>query len=428
MLQLESILGKKKFAILTLGCKVNQSESESLYSALVSLGLVHSDAFLDAELVFINTCAVTKEAEAKTRKAVRKALKSGASAVVVMGCASELVKESIASERKNKEVEVWFLSNSEKKKLIYSLESTASSSSTDQSFYHFRTRAFVKIQDGCNQRCSYCIVPFVRGREESLGKELIFKRLQKIQEQGIKEVVLTGIHLGRYSQNLNRKKYGLADLLKDIARNFDFRIRLSSIDVFEIDERLLEVLYELKPKVCPHFHVPLQSGSDRILKLMRRPYTSSYFLERIEELKKIDGIVAVSTDVMVGFPSETEEDFEKTVELVEEVGFMKLHVFRYSRRPGTEALNLGPQVEEQVKKEREAVLLEASRKLSDKFKRMLDGKTAHALIERKVGPFWVGKTEYYVDVKISTPVKQNEVYKVKIKYDGKSDVFGEVME
>ncbi|MCX7832295.1 MAG: tRNA (N(6)-L-threonylcarbamoyladenosine(37)-C(2))-methylthiotransferase MtaB [Actinobacteria bacterium] len=417
-------IGNKSFSIITLGCKVNQAESEELYSALVELGYSFRSDLNDASIVFINTCAVTSEAEAKTRKAIRKAIRSGAKSVFVLGCASKLVESEFFEFISQSDVELLFLNNSEKMKLIRELKSESMLTNQSKPVKRIRTRAFVKLQDGCNQSCSYCIVPSLRGREVSEDREEILRLLERLQYSGVKEVVLTGVHLGRYR---HQKGYGLADLLKDIARNFKFRIRLSSIDVYEITNELIQTMVDFKGRICPHLHVPLQSGSNRILKLMRRPYTAEFYVEKLKEVEKALGLVAFSTDVMVGFPTETESDFQETLNVAEEIGFMRMHIFRYSERPNTEASLLEPKVDACEKKQREKILLDLTEKLGNEFKNKISGKTAFALVEEESKGCFIGKTEYYLDVKILSPVLLNEIYKVKINYVN-GELYGEVIQ
>lgn len=416
----------KKFSIITLGCRVNQAESQELHIALRAAGHISSGTLYDSDIVFVNTCAVTQEAEAKTRKTVRRAVRSGASLIVVMGCASEMVKKQMEGEIETSGPAVVFLNNESKLELIKLLAERTAQQQSSGSYPMPRTRAFVKIQDGCNQRCSYCVVPALRGNEYSVEKAEILRKLELLEMNGVKEIVLTGIHLGRYEFYECGRKYGLSDLLREITERFNFRVRLSSIDIFELDEELIETVSELRDRICPHFHIPLQSGSNRILRMMKRPYTVEYFLSRIAKIREKIGLVALSTDVMVGFPGETEEDFAKTVEAIQKAEFMKLHVFRFSKRPGTVASDMANQVDEITKRMREKVLLEMSENLGDSFRRKLDGLAANVLIERKKGNFYLGKTEYYADVKISSPVKIGEIYRVKINYD-EGELFGEVL-
>lgn len=413
----------KTFSIVTLGCKVNQSESDMLYSGLLKKGYIYLFEPDKADIVFVNTCAVTKEAEAKTRKIVRRALKSSAKTVAVIGCAAPLVKEKLLEEA-NENLNLIFLDNREKQEFLNWIEKSRPEEPALKNFPRLRTRAFVKIQDGCNRRCTYCIVPLLRGKEVSVPKEEIFKRLKELEEKSVKEIVLTGVHLGKYKGD--EKNYGLAELLTDIASKFSFRVRLSSLDVFEISEKLIKTIAELKGVVCPHFHIPLQSGSNRILELMNRPYTREQYLEKIEKLKEVEEIVAFSTDVMVGFPTETKEDFLQTVDVIQKTGFMKLHVFRYSERPGTEATLFEPKVSESEKKKREKELIALSEKLTEDFKKKLCGRVAHALIEEEENGHYIGKTEFYLDVKISQPVEKNNIYKVKISYED-GELIGEVV-
>lgn len=422
---IEFLKPQTRFFLLTLGCKVNQSESEELSYALKEAGLQAASSMAKADIVFVNSCAVTSEAEAKTRKAARRALKAGAAAVAVLGCAADFSREKLKPGPEFKGRKLFFIDNKQKKELINQVKNTLLKEKPLLPYSGLRTRAFVKIQDGCNQKCSYCIVPFVRGNEASVSHHEVLHKLELLENLGVKEVVLTGVHLGRY-RSPDDSRYDLPVLLEEIASKFSFRIRLSSIDVFELSDRLIKTAANLRPKVCPHFHIPLQSGSDRILKLMRRPYSSSYFLEKIEAIKKESGTVALSTDVMVGFPTETEEDFQLTIRTVEAAGFMKLHVFRYSERPGTPAAALFPGVPAKAAREREEVLLEISDRLKDKFLKTLDGLKAEALVEDVENGIATGKTEYYVDVKITSRVEINQLYQVKIKYRN-GELIGEVI-
>jgi threonylcarbamoyladenosine tRNA methylthiotransferase MtaB len=238
-------------------------------------------------------------------------------------------------------------------------------------------------------------------------------------------VVLTGVHLGRYKAP-DRKNYYLSSLLREIMEIGGVRIRLSSIDVFEISEDLVETAAEFNPSICPHFHIPLQSGSNRILKKMKRPYTAESFLKTVEMIRERINPVAISTDVMVGFPGETDEDFRETVELIKAARFMRIHTFRYSKRPGTEAAEFIDQVSEETKKLRETEIINLSRELENDFKRELNGRIANVLIEKNTGGFSSGRTEYYVDVKIKEQLEKGSIYSVKLNYS-EGELYGEVL-
>lgn len=362
------------------------------------------------QLLIVNTCAVTAEAQAKSRKAVRRLVRRlRPEQVMVIGCAAELLKEEL-------EIDAQFLPHKQKLEYMEKLKNTAGK---EFSLASGRSRAFLKIQDGCNQACSYCIVPSLRGPEVSYPADEIMRRLKKLEAVGYREVVLTGVHLGRYRYDgLN-----LASLLRQAAASFSGRIRLSSIDVFEIDDELIDTLVELRGKVCPHLHIPLQSGSDRILRLMRRPYTSSGFLETVEKIRSKFTKVALSTDVMVGFPGETDKDFEATVEVVGKAGFMRLHVFRFSSRPGTPAAEMEQTVEHRVIEEREHRLIELGKKLEEEFMKSLEGEELQVLVERAGR----GRSEYYVEVEVPRSLERGKIYHIRARYeDGK--LKGEVLE
>lgn len=406
---------ERSFYIHTLGCKVNQAESEKIASIFLSSGYEFNENVCD--IVILNTCAVTSEAESKSRKILRRLIRCMKPRLVfVIGCASKMIIESI-NEIGNEVIIV--IPPSLKKDFIENLERVFS---VDSSFYTGRrTRAFLKIQDGCNRRCAYCIVPFLRGNEVSVSISEVLKEAEKLNAEGVKEVVLTGVHLGRY-------RFGdsnLAFLLETLAKKFDFRIRLSSIDVEDINEDLVKTAFELGERFCPHFHIPLQSGSNKILKAMKRPYTAEYFLRKVEFIRSIFEEVALSTDVMVGFPGETDIDFQKTVDLINQAEFMRLHVFRFSKRPGTEAEKMTDSVPVQLTKERENYLINLSKTLENDFKKKLNGRVLNVLVEKTDGNSSFGRSEYYVDVICPTKYVRGEIVKVKAKYDNET-IVGEV--
>ncbi len=410
-------LKKKRgnFYIHTLGCKVNQAESEKIASILIAYGYEFERKPCD--VLFLNTCAVTSEAESKSRKVLHRLIRElQPEYVYIIGCASELVIESFAGLRKEN---IFFVSPSLKSDFIRNLEDALR---VESSFYTGRrTRAFLKIQDGCNRKCAYCIVPLLRGKENSVSFKEVLKEAEKLENEGVKEIVLTGVHLGRYAFD----DCDLSLLLKMLGQRFNFRIRLSSIDVEDVTDRLIRTAYELGERFCPHFHIPVQSGSDRILKAMRRTYTGSYFLKRIELIRKVFDNVALSTDVMVGFPGEDESDFQKTVYLINEAKFMRLHVFHFSKRPGTEAEKMTEIIPFSIVKKREKHLLNLSKKIEDDFKRELDGRRLNVLIEKTTGTSSLGRSEYYIDVVCPLSLSRGTIVKLKAKYNN-GTIVGEV--
>lgn len=404
----------KTFKISTLGCKVNQTESEILASLLSKKGLNMSEK---PELVIVNTCAVTSEAEAKSRKRVRKlARKYNPKRIMILGCASEL----IAGDIKNTvEEDTVFLPQSRKKDLIKNLENTIGERALG--YTGRRSRAFLKVQDGCNRRCSYCIVPLLRGNEVSISDAEIVERAKRINAKGVNELVLTGIHLGRF-------RYGEVDLpalIRKILDNTSARIRLSSIDVEDVTERLIEMVKD-EQRVCSHFHIPLQSGSKKILNEMGRPYTPESYLNTIYLIKSKIKPVALSTDVMVGFPGESNKDYKNTLRVIKEAGFMRLHVFRFSPRPGTKAYQRKDRVEHEKVKKREKRLLKLGRKLEVKFKENLSGEEMQLLIEKHKNEFSIGRSDYYLKAMVRDRLETGSLVNVKVRYD-KENLIGEVL-
>ncbi|MGB9678315.1 MAG: MiaB/RimO family radical SAM methylthiotransferase, partial [Candidatus Ratteibacteria bacterium] len=312
-----------KVCFITYGCKVNQAESQRWEKRLRLRGYTITTNPEEAEIWIINTCAVTHKAEVQSRQIINKAKKLGKKAFVT-GCYVELCRPK---ESENLKV---FL-NSEKDNIINNLKPLDKT----ETLNILRHRAIVKIQDGCNQYCSYCIVPYLRGKPRSYRFEEILKEINDYTAMGIKEIVLSGINIGLYGEDLENKM-SLNGLLKIILKKTSgFRIRLSSIEVNHIDDEFVEIISD--HRICKHLHIPLQHGSDRILKLMNRPYDSTQFCGIIEKILKKYPKLSIGTDIIVGFPSETEEDFKKTLELIEKTEFSYLHVFSYSKRPFTKA-------------------------------------------------------------------------------------------
>ncbi|MBI5632053.1 MAG: tRNA (N(6)-L-threonylcarbamoyladenosine(37)-C(2))-methylthiotransferase MtaB [Nitrospirae bacterium] len=324
----------KKVALLTLGCRVNQSESAVIEGTLRRHGVSIVGLEDNPDYCIINTCTVTGKSDSGSRYLIRRAAKTNAH-VIVTGCFSQLKQSEVSRLQGVCEV----VPNSDKEKIIsrvlgygvnpvYSLQD--------------RARPYLKVQDGCNFSCTYCAVPMARGRSRSLPMDEVVKRASDIVEQGYHEIVLTGIHLGSYGQDLFPKT-SLARLISKILSSTSlFRIRLSSIEINEIDDELIELLGD--PRICKHLHLPLQSGSDLILKLMNRNYTGKTFRKKLLHLSGISSDIAFGTDVIVGFPAEEHREFMLTHEMIKELPFAYVHTFPYSPRSGTLAANLKPQI------------------------------------------------------------------------------------
>lgn len=368
-------------AIFTLGCKVNQCDSAAMAESLRAHGHQIVSADSSADIYIINTCVVTGRTEAQSRQLIRRVLRAQPdSRVVVTGCYAQISPHEIAAvsdrvhiagNREKDDMPAFistFLVAEGRTCAVADMRRETRFTTAACSRFLERTRAFLKIQDGCNSRCSYCVVPAARGASRSLPPQEVHARLARLAQAGYREVVLTGIHLGAYGLDLEPQA-GIAKLLESLETTEGFRhlrIRLSSIEPTELTDELISVIVR-SPLVCHHVHVPLQSGDAGVLKRMGRPYSPAFFVERISRLSAAIADVTIGIDVIAGFPGETEAQFQHTVELVQQIPAGYLHVFPYSRRPGTAASLFNPQVPERTKKERVAVL----RHLSDAKKHRL---------------------------------------------------------
>ncbi len=369
--------------LVTLGCKVNQYETQYVKETLEANGYIEAGDGQQADLCIVNTCTVTAEGDAKSRQAVRRLHQAQPRAgIVVMGCYATRDPDAVA--RLPGVVKVV----ADKTRLVEELapfgvlHSIAGITRFDD-----HQRAFVKVQDGCLLNCSYCIIPHVRPSLRSRTPEEIVAEVERLIDNGYREIVLTGIHLGHYGIDLCRGKAKsqwcrLWHLLQRLAElPGDFRIRLSSLEAAEARDDLVRVLAE-QPRICPHLHLCLQSGSDRILARMKRRYRSGGFLERCRRIRAALDLPAFSTDVIIGFPGETDADFEATCRVVREVGFARIHVFSYSRREGTAAADWDESVPLAVVAERRARLLEIERETAEAYCRSLLGRRLDVLVER----------------------------------------------
>jgi len=426
---------KKGFFIKTLGCKVNQVESACLHERLSELGFIPTSEE-SAEVLILNSCAVTEKAVSETKKVVRSWIKRKPKLIVLTGCAVISNKEDFLrlSERfdfKN------LLLLGQRAKLNPShitayleapvndlpkfLEDEEEGLPVLKNFYN-RSRAFLKIQDGCSSFCSYCIVPYTRGPSRSYPLSQVLEQARLFIQQGYREIVITGIHIGMWGKDLNPRS-SLARLLEKLEEeieqaNVKVLLRLSSVEVTEFDKDLFSYLKGSK-HICPHFHVPLQSGSNRILKLMNRHYTREEYIEKLEELKELFPYATFGADVIVGFPTETEEDFAQTFEVVEKSPLNWLHVFPYSPRPGTPAEKMKERVPETVVKHRSNMLKRLIERKREDFYRKIRGKSFYAIVEKVEEGQITVLTENYVhallkDVFTNRCPAQGELIKVKI--------------
>lgn len=401
-----------KIVVYTLGCKVNQYESEGLICSLKSQGYDVYSEIVPADIYILNTCAVTNEAEKKSRQTIAKFKASNPNAkIYICGCASQknpkqfsdidgvvLVKGtanklSLIDEFNNSGIELDELPSKYNEE--YYVEPT-------------KTRTYIKIQDGCNNFCSYCIIPYLRGRSRSRDLMSIIKEVDDLSKK-VKEIVITGIDITDYRIDGER---AFAKLIEQLSPYKNIRFRLGSLEQGLIDEKFL--LAMKKANICPHFHLSLQSGSDSVLKRMNRKYTCKQYMDSIKLIRKHYKDACITTDVIVGFPAETDDEFKQTVKFVQKVGFYNIHIFPYSKRSGTVAEKM-PQVDGKVKHERVKELSLINEKLNKKY----INKTKHfkhtVLIEEFDGEYYIGHTENYIKCYIQEKCEINDFVDVKIK-------------
>ena len=408
---------KKKAALHNLGCKVNAYETEAMQQILENAGYEIVPFTEKADVYVINTCSVTNMADRKSRQMLHKAKKNNPDAIVIgAGCyvqtkeaeallddtidiiignnrKSELLSMIEAYEREHKKVESLTDINHEKQEYeTMCLERTAE-----------HTRAFIKVQDGCNQFCSYCIIPFARGRVRSREANDVIQEVTRLAEHGFKEIVLTGIHLSSYGIDTDDN---LLHLIKEVHKVDGIeRIRLGSLEPRIVTEEFARELSKME-KICPHFHLSLQSGCDETLKRMNRRYDTAEYEEGCKILRRYFEHPAITTDVIVGFPGETEEEFELTKKYLEKIHFYEMHIFQYSRREGTKAAVMEHQIPEPVKKERSNELLALEKKMSRQFREYYVGKTETALMEETFSyngeEYYTGYTKEYVKIAVKS--------------------------
>ena len=412
-----------RFLIKTLGCKVNAYES-----AVVSEILKKSDweeVKENADVCIINTCTVTNTADLKSLKIIRQLSRMNRDAVtVVMGCYSQANIEVL---KNMDEVDIIIGTNTKSKILEY-IELFLNTNTKiidvlDPDKFEFddmvltsfpHKRAFVKIEDGCDNYCSYCIIPYVRGHVRSKEKELVISEIKDLVCNGFEEIVLTGIHTGHYGSDL--ENYSFADLLSDILKIKDLKyIRISSIEITELNDNFLKILKSNKV-IVDHLHIPLQSGSDTILKLMNRKYDKEYFSNKIDSIRKIRPDISITTDVIVGFPSETDELFDETIETIKKISFSKIHVFPFSSRNGTPASNMDNQVSESIKKKRVIELIELSKELEIKYMEKFVGKPVNFIVEVIRDGYAYGHTGNYLNIKSINTNGYTVIKKIEYPY------------
>ena len=437
----------KKAAFHNLGCKVNAYETEAMQQMLESAGYEIVSFGEKADVYVINTCSVTNMADRKSRQMLHRAKKLNPEAVVVAaGCYVQTKEqEAVVDEA----IDI-IIGNNKKHELVSKLDeffrdhgkidAVLDINDKNQEFEELyldkpseHTRAFIKVQDGCNQFCSYCIIPYARGRVRSRNMESVLEEVNRLADNGYQEVVLTGIHLSSYSSvqteaDGTESEVSLLRLIQEIHKVEGIRrIRLGSLEPKVVTEEFAEALSKLE-KVCPHFHLSLQSGCDATLQRMNRKYTAEEYETGCKILRKYFEHPAITTDVIVGFPGETEEEFATTKAFLEKIHFYEMHIFQYSKRQGTRAAEMKNQIPEGIKKERSAELIELGERMSEEFRQFYLGRTEEVLFEEAVTidgtSYYVGYTKEYVKVaKESSVALDNQLITGVLKTVLKDDVY-----
>ena len=461
---------RKKVAFLTLGCKTNQYETNGMMQKFIEAGYEICDLNDNPDIYVVNTCTVTNIADRKSRQSLRRIKNKNNTIIVAVGCYAQIAKEEL---QKMPEIDI-VLGNKEKKDIVEYVEeylkivankkmqplvvvkNTITNSDEQKNnvkelsakgtivevgdiskqkeydeygcvTYTERARTEIKIQDGCNNFCTYCAIPFARGRIRSRKKENVIKEVETLAKKGIKEIVLTGIHIASFGKDFE-EDYKLIDLLEDLNKIDGIeRIRLGSLEPTIITDEFVKRLSKLE-KVCNHFHLSLQSGCDETLKRMNRKYTTEEFKQVTELLRKYLKDVNLTTDIIVGFPGETEEEFNITYKFLEDIAFYKMHVFKYSKRDGTVAAKMPNQVDGNIAEERSEKLIKLSEKNMKMYNEKYIGREVEVLFEEKQDEFWVGHTRNYMVVKVKTDKDlENEIITTKVLKNQGEELIGKIV-
>ena len=436
---------EKTVAFCTLGCKVNQYETNAMIEQFIKKKYIIKEFNEEADIYIINTCTVTNMADRKSRQMLRRAKELNPNSIIVAcGCYAQVAKEELA---KIPEIDLIYGTN-EKNKIADLIEEKMTeevlktkkdgkekeTKVTDVMYqkefldfgvtdYTEKTRAVIKVQDGCDRFCSYCIIPYARGHVRSRKIQNVVEEIKNIAQKGIKEVVITGIHLTSYGKDF-KPHAQLIDLLEEINKIDGIeRIRLGSLEPTLITVEFLDRLSKLE-KICDHFHLSLQSGCDETLKRMNRRYTTKEFEEGVELIRKYYKNVALTTDIIVGFPGETDEEFNKTYEFLKKINFYQMHIFKYSPRKGTKAAVMPNQIDGNIKEQRSTKLIELSHNNEIKYNEKEVGKELEVLWEEKEGDYIKGHTKNYKVVKIPYKNIENTISKAKIEKVEKLELIG----
>lgn len=413
-----------KFCIKTLGCKVNTYESELIHGLFVRKGYVYDED--NADIYVVNTCTVTNMSDRKSRQIIHGIRNNHKdSIIVVCGCYSQNAYNTGKLDDIDADI---ILGNKDKSKIVEYVEDYLKNKVAKKVFYDImdvpfenmelvntfdRTRAFVKIEDGCENYCTYCIIPYVRGKVRSKDHNLVIEEVTNLVNNGYKEIVLTGIHTGHYVDG----NYNFASLLRDLINIKGLiRLRISSIEINELTDEVLDI-FKNSSILVPHLHVPLQSGSDRILKEMNRKYDKKYFIDRINYIRSIKPDVSITTDVIVGFPTESEEEHIESMDTIRKIGFTKVHTFPYSDRYGTPASEMSGKIDGNVKKRRVKEIIELSSELERKFYEKFYNRQLDVLFEEEKDGYFIGHTANFIKVKVKGNYKINEIFSVLLSSD-----------
>ena len=407
-----------KFNIVTFGCKVNQYESNMMKERMLSSNFFYTEELNNANIIIVNTCSVTNVADKKCLKMIRRIKREYPNAIlVVAGCSSQ----NKQSEYENLDIDI-LIGNKDKSIINELIKEYIDTKKRYVKFYNDRdlsfedmliddynhVRAFIKIEDGCDNFCSYCIIPYVRGSVRSKSFDKVIEEAKHLAYHGHKEIVLTGIHTGHYEDS----GHDLTDLINELSKIENLkRIRISSIEITELNDKFLDMLGK-NDKVCNHLHIPLQAGSDEILKRMNRKYDLKYYEEKINRIRNIRPDISISTDIIVGFPYETEELFTSTLNFSEKMKFSKIHVFPYSIRKGTAAASMPEQIDESIKKDRVKRLMALSEKMEEEYYNKFKGKKLDILVEEVNDNVSIGHTSNYLKIEVNEKLNKNEIYTV----------------
>ena len=407
-----------KFNIVTFGCKVNQYESNMMKEKMLSSNFFYTEELNNANIIIVNTCSVTNVADKKCLKMIRRIKREYPNAIlVVAGCSSQ----NKQSEYENLDIDI-LIGNKDKSIINELIKEYIDTKKRYVKFYNDRdlgfedmliddynhVRAFIKIEDGCDNFCSYCIIPYVRGSVRSKSFDKVLEEAEHLAHHGHKEIVLTGIHTGHYEDS----GHDLTDLINELSKIEDLkRIRISSIEITELNDKFLNMLGK-NYKVCNHLHIPLQAGSDEILKRMNRKYDLKYFEEKINKIRSIRPDISITTDIIVGFPYETEELFQSTLDFSKKMNFSKIHVFPYSIRKGTAAASMPEQIDESIKKDRVKRLMALSEQMEEEYYNKFKGKELDILVEEVNDNISIGHTSNYLKIEVNEKLNKNEIYTV----------------